>query len=112
MAFSIIFSVKNVSRFLLHFLISLIKDFDTRNTDIDIFEDKKQRFQSLFVELMGLMTNQMSIMDIKGFLPGFILMKDNVMDAINKIDYLAEKNFLVLFNSPDNSCTHTPGRCP
>ena len=85
-------------------LISLIKDFDTRNTDIDIFEDKKQRFQSLFVELMGLMTNQMSIMDIKGFLPGFILMKDNVMDAINKIDYLAEKNFLVLFNSPDNSC--------
>lgn len=85
-------------------LISLIKDFDTRNTDINIFEDKKLRFQSLFVELMGLMTNQMGIMDLKGFLPGFILMKDNVMDAINKIDYLAEKNFLVLFNSPDNSC--------
>lgn len=85
-------------------LISLIKDFDTRNTDINIFEDKKMRFQSLFVELMGLMTNQMGIMDLKGFLPGFILMKDNVMDAINKIDYLAEKNFLVLFNSPDNSC--------
>lgn len=85
-------------------LISLVKDFDTRNTDIDIFEDKKKRFQSLFVELMELMTNQMGIMDLKGFLPGFILMKDNVMDAINKIDYLAEKNFLVLFNSPDNSC--------